>query len=101
MTIPIASDREGREWALLAVHGALRCRLVSGTATPAVMDLTDLVDVYGPLTMSSTRPAVTGGFATLIDTVDLVAADPETATVEQIDQVAAFAKSIVQPTNRA
>ena len=91
----IASDRDGRQWALLATDGALRARLVHGAATPAVMDLAELVDTYGPLVLSPTRPATDSGFSAFVDTVDLVASDPGTADVEQIDQVARFAQSIV------
>ncbi|MFD6677289.1 hypothetical protein ACFWDA_23370 [Rhodococcus zopfii] len=96
----IAVDREGREWAVLAIDSVLKGRLVSGTATAAVMDLVELVDTYGPLIMSPTRPAAVGGFTTIVDTVGLVASDPETASIEQIEQVAAFAKSIVLPQGR-
>ncbi|WP_404316379.1 hypothetical protein [Prescottella equi] len=96
--IQIATDRDGRQWALLATDSTLRARLVEGSATPAVMDLSDLVDAYGPLVLSPTRPATDGGFTAFVDTVDLVASDPGTACVEQIDQVARFAQSIVSAT---
>jgi hypothetical protein len=64
------------------------------------MDLDELVDMYGPLIMSPSRPAFVGGLAAIADTVGLVASDPETASIEQIEQVAAFAKSIVLPQGR-
>lgn len=94
----IASDRDGRQWALLTTDGVLRARLVQGSATPAAMELAELVDAYGPLVLSPTRPAADGGFTAFVDTVDLVASDPGTACVEQIDQVARFAQSIVSAT---
>lgn len=92
---PIACDRDGRHWVLLVTGRTLRARLVRGDGAPAVMDLAELVEAYGPLVLSPARPAVGGGYAVFADTVDLVASDPETASVEQIDQVAAFAKSMV------
>lgn len=100
MTHQIASDRQGRQWAVVAIGSSLRGRLVCGEAVPAVMDLADLVDMYGPLVMTPTRPATAGGYAAIADTIGLVASDPETASVEQIDQVATFAQSIVLPKGR-
>ncbi|WP_063045040.1 hypothetical protein [Nocardia pseudovaccinii] len=50
-------DRDGRRWALLAVNGTIRARLLHGICTPAVMDAVDLVDVYGPLILSPPRPS--------------------------------------------
>ncbi|TCN53477.1 hypothetical protein EV641_106121 [Rhodococcus sp. SMB37] len=100
MSHAIASDREGRRWAVISVGATLKGRLVGGTATPAVMDLAELIDAHGPLIMTSARPAVTGGFAAIADTVGLVASDPETASIDQIKQVAAFAMSLVLPQGR-
>jgi hypothetical protein len=93
----VAVDRDGREWAVLAVDSGLKARLVHGTTTPAVLDLDELVHRYGPVALSPTRPATAGRFVALADTVGLVASDPETASVEQIRQVAAFAQSIILP----
>ncbi|MGW0022159.1 hypothetical protein ACWDUD_27930 [Rhodococcus sp. NPDC003382] len=93
----VGSDRQGRRWAVLTIGGTLRARLISGIAIPAVMDLAELIDTYGPLVMFPTRATPAGGVEALIDTVQLVASDPETASVEQISQVAAFARSIVLP----
>ena len=59
------------------------------------MDLVELVDAYGPLIMSPAPPTTVGEFTAITDTVCLVASDPETASIEQIEQVAAFAKSIL------
>ncbi|KSZ55974.1 hypothetical protein Z045_25880 [Rhodococcus pyridinivorans KG-16] len=93
----VAVDRDGREWAVLAVDSVLKARLVHGTTTPAVLDLDELVHRYGPLVLSPRCLPTSGGFVALADTVGLVASDPETASVEQIRQVAAFAQSIVAP----
>jgi hypothetical protein len=92
----VAYDRSGREWEVLAIDSGLKARLVRGVATPAVMDLDELVEMHGPLIMSPARPTAAGGFVALTDTVGIVASDPETASVEQIRQVAAFAQSIVR-----
>lgn len=97
MNYQVAFDRDGREWAILAIDSSVKARLVRGAAIPAVMDLDELAEMYGPLILSPTRPTVAGGFVALADTVGLVAADPETASIEQIRQVAAFAQSIVLP----
>lgn len=92
-----AIDRDGREWALIAIDNVLKARLVRGTVTPAVLDLGELVERYGPLVLSPKRKAAACGYIALADTVGLVASDPETASIEQIRQVAAFAQSIVAP----
>ncbi|MEV8195349.1 MULTISPECIES: hypothetical protein [Rhodococcus] len=92
----VAVDRDGRAWAILALDSTLKARLVRGTANPAVLDLDELVERYGPVTLSPTRPTV-GGFVAFADTVGLVASDPETASIEQIRQVALFAQSLVLP----
>ncbi|MCZ1075223.1 MULTISPECIES: hypothetical protein [Rhodococcus] len=97
MNSPVAVDRDGRQWVVLALGNRLTARLVRGTATPAVLDLDELVHRYGPLVLSPTHPHVAGEFMALADTVGLVASDPETASVEQIRQVAAFAQAIVAP----
>jgi len=93
----VAVDRDGRQWAILAIDNRLAARLVHGTASPAVLDLDELVHRYGPLVLPPTRPPTASGLVAFVDTVGLVASDPETASVEQIRQVAAFAQSIVAP----
>lgn len=100
MTDQIAFDRVGREWTVFALEGQLKGRLIQQGAAPIVCDLDELVEMHGPLVLSPTRPAATGGFAAIADTVGLVASDPETASVEQIHQVAVFAMSIVLPQGR-
>lgn len=99
MTQTTAQDRDGRRWTFLTIDGTLRARLVAGDCTPAVLDLQDLIDTYGPLLLSPSRPAaaICGNYAALVDTVDLVASDPESASVEQIAVISEFARSIVLP----
>ncbi|WP_194150321.1 hypothetical protein [Prescottella subtropica] len=87
----IAVDRDGRRWELLSVEGVLRARLVSGQCMPNDMDLDDLVDAHGPLVLPPARPADEA----FIDTVDLVATDPETASIQHIEVVAGFARSVI------
>lgn len=100
MTDQIAFDRVGREWTVFALEGQLKGRLTRQGAAHAVYDLDELVEMHGPLVLSPTRPATTGGLAAIADTVGLVASDPETASIEQIQQVAVFAKSIILPQGR-
>lgn len=100
MNVQIAVDRQGREWAVLALGSMLKGRLVGGTATPGAMDLVKLVDIYRPLILFPTDSIAAVRFDAFVDTVHLVASDPETASIEQIEQVAAFAKSIVLPVGR-
>lgn len=97
MTHPIALDRDGRRWALLTIGNTMKARLVSGCASAAVLELDTLIDRHGPLFISSMDCPVADGLVAFADTVDLVASDPETASVEQIRNVAAFARSVVSP----
>lgn len=89
-----AHDRYGRQWVLIATGTALRARLLRGSATPAVMNLSELVDTYGPLAISPVVSAQESRIAAFIDIVDLVAADPATASVEHIGAVARFLRKI-------
>lgn len=52
MSHQIASDLEGRTWAILSVGDGLKARLLTGTAPLAVMELDELVNTYGPLILS-------------------------------------------------
>ncbi len=61
MNYQVAYDRSGREWEVLAIDSGLKARLVRGVATPAVMDLDELVEMHGPLIMSPARPTAAGG----------------------------------------
>ncbi|MBC2592460.1 hypothetical protein [Rhodococcus aetherivorans] len=96
MTGVVGVDRSGRSWALVTIGGTVRARLVSDAGTPATMAVEELVHAHGPLVLSPT-PGLEGGggCAAFVDTVDLVASDPETASVEQIRAVSAFARRIL------
>lgn len=95
MNHQIASDREGRTWVILSIGNTLKVHRLSGTAPVAVMDLAELVEIYGPLMLFPTDPAVADESASIVDTVDLVASDPETASVEQIRIVASVLRGIL------
>lgn len=92
----VCVDRSGRRWALVPVGGTVRARLVAGTCSPAVMAVDELVRAHGPLVLSlAAHPQCAEACAAFVDTVDLVASDPETASVEQIRAVSAFARRIL------
>lgn len=93
MSHQIASDSEGPTWAILSIGNTLKARLLVGAAPVAVMELSELVDTYGPLVLSPTHAV--DGFMPILDTVDLVASDPETASVEQIRVVASVLRGIL------
>lgn len=93
MSHQIASDLEGRTWAILSVGDAMKARLLTGTAPLAVMELDELVNTYGPLILSPAHAE--HGFLPVLDTADLVASDPETASVEQIRVVASVLRGIL------
>lgn len=96
----IASDRTGRRWVLLAVDHRLKCCIWdAATETHVVQDLDEVVTRSGPLVISLSAD-VSGAFDALLDTLDLVASDPETASVEQVSLLASFAQSIVLPVGR-
>ena len=97
---PTALDRDGREWTLFALNGQLKGRLSREGAATVIWALDELVEMHGPLTLLPPQPAVTGGFATKPTVSAIVASDPETASIEQIREVAAFAQSIVLPQSR-
>lgn len=96
----IASDRTGRRWILLAVDHRLKCCIWdAATKTHVVQELEEVVAHAGPLVVSLATDAGSP-FDALLDTLDLVASDPETASVEQISLLASFAKSVVLPVGR-
>lgn len=93
-----ASDRDGRHWAISAdADGHLCARSIPEDGTSITADLGDVIATYGPLVLASTRPAPHSGCTSFVDTVDLVASDPATASIDQIAAVATFARSIVLP----
>ena len=97
MTSFLGIDREGRQWALLAVNGDSRARLVSGEHHPAVLATTELVNAHGPLVLVPNHCGMSQlGRNAFLDVVDLVATDPETATVDQIAAVATWARSLLR-----
>lgn len=97
----IAVDHRGRCWALLpGSGGALRARFVSassGAGDPprAVVDVAVLIADAGPLTLAAQPDLGSGTVSQLLDTVTLVAEDPETASIEQIRATARLAQSVL------
>lgn len=102
MTGLAATDRHGRMWELVAIEGVICALLVAGTGAPTVMSAPDLIDLHGPIRLSPDRCRLSpGSHAALVDVVDLVASDPETATVEQIREVATTAAHLLLGTRPA
>ena len=92
------TDRDGRAWSVyLADSGIYRARPRSHFDNASAVDVDDLAMSAGPLVLARGRAEdrAAGAYAALIDTVDLVASDPETATVEQVGVVARFAHAII------
>ncbi|MFD7009046.1 MULTISPECIES: hypothetical protein [Rhodococcus] len=99
-----ATDRHGRTWELIAIESVICAFLVTDTRTPTVMSAPDLIDTHGPIRLSPDRCRLSPGSRdALVDVVDLVASEPETATVEQIREVAAAAHLLlgVKPAPRS
>lgn len=100
MSYLVASDRTGRRWVLLSVDHRIKCCPWSSIVeTDAAQDLAEVIAQAGPLLLGLETEASVG-FAALLDTVDLVATDPETASIDQVRLVASFAQSVVLPEDR-
>ncbi|MHA4854735.1 hypothetical protein L1080_035215 [Rhodococcus sp. MSC1_016] len=96
MTGVTATDRHGRTWELIAMDSTICGLLVADAGTPTVMSAADLIDTHGPVQLSPAGSRLSPGSCdALVDVVDLVASDPETATVEQIREVAAAARLLL------
>ena len=96
MTGVTATDRHGRTWELIAMDSIMCALLVADAGTSTVMSAADLIDTHGPVRLSPGGSRLSAGSCdALVDVVDLVASDPETATVEQIREVAAAARLLL------
>lgn len=94
----IASDSAGRRWVISTdASGGLCARSLPEGGDSVTSDLDQIIAAYGPLVMLPTRHAPHSGCTSFVDTVDLVASDPATASIDQITAVALFARSIVLP----
>ena len=99
-----ATDRDGRTWELVALESVVCALHVADAGTPTVMAAPDLIDLHGPIRLAPNGHRLTvGSRDALVDVVDLVASDPETATVDQIREVAAAAQLLlgVKPAPRS
>ncbi|WP_213571379.1 hypothetical protein [Rhodococcus sp. USK13] len=100
MTGVTATDRHGRTWELIVMDGVICGLLVADTGTSTVMSVANLVDTHGPVRLTPAGSRLgPGSCDALVDVVDLVASDPETATVEQIREVAAAARLLLGVTS--
>ena len=100
MTNFTATDRHGHEWELIPMRETICARKVAKeTDTATVLNADQLLTNHGPLLLSAERPIFSAGaWDSLVDIVDLVAADPETASVEQIREVASVAQLMLAVT---
>ncbi|QSE88063.1 hypothetical protein JWS13_05250 (plasmid) [Rhodococcus pseudokoreensis] len=100
MTNLTATDRHGHEWELIPMRETICARkIVEKAATPTVLNADQLLTNHGPLLLSTDRPMFSvGTWDSLVDVVDLVATDPETATIEQIRKVASVAQLMLATT---
>ncbi|PQP15915.1 hypothetical protein [Rhodococcus opacus] len=99
-----ATDRHGRTWELIAIESVICALLVTDTKTPTVMSAAHLIEAHGPIRLAPSASRLSlGARDALVDVVDLVASEPETATVEQIREVAAAAHLLlgVKPAPRS
>ncbi|WP_009480723.1 hypothetical protein [Rhodococcus sp. JVH1] len=104
MTGLTATDRNGHTWELIAIDSVICALLVADTSTPTVVSAAHLIETHGPIRLSPDRCRLSPGARdALVDVVDLVASEPETATVEQIREVAAAAHLLlgVKPAPRS
>ncbi|MGW5152695.1 hypothetical protein [Rhodococcus koreensis] len=96
MTTVSAVDFLGRRWELVPMQDVFCGRIVAdGVATPTVLS-EQLLSECGPLVISAEAlTLIVGAREKLADVVDLVVADPETASVEQIREVASLARLLL------
>jgi len=93
MTNLTATDRHGHEWELVPMQEMVCGRRVADVDDVTVLDAEDLIHAHGPLLLSAGGSGFSVGTRdALLDVIDLVASDPETASVEQVREVAAIAQ---------
>ncbi|WP_370185180.1 hypothetical protein [Rhodococcus wratislaviensis] len=96
MTAVGAVDFLGRRWELVPMQDVICARIVSdGVATPTVLS-EQLLAKCGPLVISAEALTLSvGAREKLVDVIDLVVTDPETASLEQIREVASLARLLL------
>ncbi|MFE5703219.1 hypothetical protein [Rhodococcus koreensis] len=96
MTTFTATDRHGHEWELIPMQEMVCARRVADVDDVTVLDAEDLIHDYGPLLLSAGHSGFgVGTRDALLDVIDLVASDPETASVDQVREVAAIAQRML------
>ena len=96
MTSVSVVDCHGRQWELVPRQNDVCARRIAdGVATPTVL-FEELLAEYGPLMISAEEPTLrVGAREKLADVIDLVVTDPETASIEQIREVASLARLLL------
>ena len=96
MTAVGAVDFLGRRWELVPMQDVICARIVAdGVATPTVLSA-QLLAKCGPLVISAEALTLSVGTREkLVDVIDLVVTDPETASIEQIREVASLARLLL------
>ncbi|WP_249354704.1 hypothetical protein [Rhodococcus sp. USK13] len=96
MTRLTATDSQGHEWELMPTKDGVGARLIADGDQTAILQAEQLLAEHGPLLISACRPAFSmGTHEALADVVNLVASDPETASLEQVREVAAVAQLLL------
>ena len=96
MTTVSAVDGHGRQWELVPIRDVICARIIAdGIATPIVLS-EQLLAECGPLMISAAAPTLSvGAREKLADVIDLVVTAPETASIEQIREVASLARLLL------
>lgn len=93
MTNLTATDLQGHEWELIPMQERVCARRVADADSVTVLDVENLIHDHGPLLLSAGQSGIgVGTRDALLDVIDLVASDPETASVDQVREVAAIAQ---------
>ncbi|PBC50068.1 hypothetical protein CJ179_10705 [Rhodococcus sp. ACS1] len=96
MTTVSAVDFHGRQWDLVPIQDVICAMIVADSvAIPTVLSEQLLAEC--PLVISAQAPTLSvGAREKLTDVIDLVVANPETASVEQIREVASLARLLLR-----
>ncbi|MFC9838891.1 hypothetical protein ACFVKB_34545 [Rhodococcus sp. NPDC127530] len=95
MTTVSAVDFLGRQWELVPMQDVICARIIAdGVTTPTVLSEQLLAEC--PLVISTDALTLSvGAREKLADVVDLVVTNPETASIEQIREVASLARLLL------
>jgi hypothetical protein len=96
MTTVSAVDFHGRQWDLVPIQDVICARIVADSVAKPVVLSEQLLAECGPLVISVEAPTLSvGAREKLADVIDLVVTNPETASVEQIREVASLARLLL------